>query len=389
MKKVVLKRGKEVIFRNRHLWIFSGAIDSYPQGYEEGAIYPVYSSQDELLGHAYFHRGQSLAGRIVAFGDEDPWTAICRHLDQALALREALFNPVDTNGFRLVNGEGDHLPGLTIDQYADYLVLQSGTLGIDLLKGKIVQYLVEKKRWKGIFEKSASGSRKEEGLSESIGVIWGDSQEEILIRENGLHFRVNWEKGQKTGFFLDQREMRKLVQRMSSGRKVLNCFSYTGGFSIYALAGGASSVDSLDISESALLMGQENLELNGGSKVPTKWISQDAFDFLRSDPLKYDLIILDPPAFIKKKKDLTQGLRGYREINYQVLSKIPKGSFLLTCSCSYYLDEDSFRSLLFQAAQKAGRDVQVIVESFHAPDHPVNLFHPEGRYLKSFLLYVA
>ncbi|MBP9842013.1 MAG: class I SAM-dependent rRNA methyltransferase [Simkaniaceae bacterium] len=388
-QNVILKRGKEVIFRNRHLWIFSGAIESYPKGYQEGAIYPVCSSKGDLLGHAYFHSKQSLAGRIVSFGDEDPWQGICRHLDQAINLRKALFHPQETNAFRLVNGEGDHLPGLVIDQYGEYLVLQSGTLGIDLLKEKIVTYLMEKGVWKGVFEKSSSGSRKEEGLQDQIKVLAGTPCENIEIIENGVRFRVNWEKGQKTGFFLDQREMRLLVKKMSRGRKVLNCFSYTGGFSIYALQGGAAAVDSLDISAAALAMGKEHLHMNGGTDVPVQWIEQDAFDFLRNDSLNYDLVILDPPAFVKKKRDLAQGIRGYREINHQAMSKMPRGSFLLTCSCSYYLDEAEFRTLLFQAAEKAEREVQVIHESFHAPDHPLNLFHPEGRYLKSFLLYLT
>lgn len=388
MSGVVLKKGKEVIFFNRHLWIFSGAIESYPRLFVEGEIYPVLCSKGTLLGHAYFHASQSLAGRVVAFGAEDPWKAICRHLDQALLLRDTLFNPKMTDSFRLINGEGDHLPGLIVDQYADYLVLQSGTLGMDRLKGKIVDYLAEKKRWKGIFEKSSSGSRKEERLHDSVGVLWGETVEEILIRENNLRFKVSWRTGQKTGFFLDQREMRHLIQKISHGKKVLNCFSYTGGFSLYALAGGASSVDSLDISASALLMGQEHLALNGGSAVPVRWLEKDAFDFLRADPLNYDVVILDPPSFIKKKKDVEQGVRGYREINHQAFMKMPRGSFLLTCSCSYYLDIEQFRSLLFQAAEKAGRDVQIILESFHAPDHPINLFHSEGRYLKSILLYL-
>ena len=388
MSAVVLKKGKEVIFLNRHLWIFSGAVESYPRPFVEGDIYPVLCFKGTLLGHAYFHSSQSLAGRIVAFDSEDPWKAICRHLDQALLLRETLFDFKITNSFRLMNGEGDHLPGLIVDQYADYLVLQSGSLGMDRLKGKIVAYLAEKKRWKGIFEKSSSGSRKEERLHDCVGVLFGETVEEILIRENGLQFKVNWRTGQKTGFFLDQREMRHLVQKMSRGKKVLNCFSYTGGFSIYALAGGAASVDSLDISSSALAIGESHVALNGGAKVPVQWLEKDAFDFLRSDPLNYDLVILDPPAFIKKRKDIEQGIRGYREINHQALSKMPKGSFLLTCSCSYYLEIEQFRSLLFQAAEKLGRDIQIILESFHAPDHPVNLFHPEGRYLKSILIYI-
>jgi 23S rRNA (cytosine1962-C5)-methyltransferase len=387
--KIVLKKGKESFFRGRHPWIFSGAIASYPDSFEDGAIFPIHSHNGDLLGHGYFRKSNSLAGRILSFGKEDPWTAVYRHLDQAIQMRDSLLNQNATNAYRLVNGEGDHIPGLIVDQYGEYLVLQSSTLGIDLMKERVVEHLAKKGRWRGIFEKSTSTSREQEGLSQKIGCLWGEEVEEITIRENHLHFLINWKKGQKTGFFLDQREMRSLIGSLSKGRRVLNCFSYTGGFSVYALKNGATRVDSLDCSATALDEAKKNFSLNSLPLDEHLFIEKDAFDFLRKDPLEYDLVILDPPAFIKRKNDLSQGVKGYREINAQVLSKMPKGSILLTCSCSYYMDEALFRTTLFQAGQNAGRDLQIIKETFHALDHPISLFHPEGRYLKSLLIYIS
>ncbi|MCI0381973.1 MAG: class I SAM-dependent rRNA methyltransferase [Chlamydiae bacterium] len=386
--KVILKKGKEAIFKNRHQWIFSGAIESYPDDFDEGHIYPIFSFDKKLLGHGYFHSSLSLAGRILSFGDQDPWEAIYDHLDNAIALRAALFSHQETNAYRLVNGEGDYLPGLIIDQYGEYLVLQSNTLGMDLMKEKILDYLIQKKRWKSVFEKSISSSRKEEGLEDRVSLLWGKEIEEIPILENGLHFFADWKRGQKTGFFLDQREMRHLVKTISKDRTVLNCFSYTGGFSVYALAGGAISVTSVDSSKPALEMARKNLRANGFKEDQSPLIEADVFQFLREDPLDYEIAILDPPAFVKKKKDISQGINGYREINMQVLSKMAKGSFLLTSSCSYYIDETLFRTIIFQAAQSTNRDVQIVKESFHSVDHPISIFHPETRYLKNFLLYL-
>ncbi len=385
---IILKKGKENIFQNRHLWIFSGAIASYPTHFENGHIYSVYSHDGTLLGSAYFNQSKSLAGRILAFGEVNPWKSVCTYLDKAIFLRDQFFDLKKTNAFRLLNGEGDFIPGLVIDQYDEYLVLQSGSLGIDLLKDRIVDYLAAKKRWKGIYEKSSGSSRKEEKLQDNIGVLWGEEKEDITILENGFSFKVYWKKGQKTGFFLDQREMRAEIKELSHNKKVLNVFSYSGGFSIYAMAGGAKSVDSLDNSMQATEWAKQNFQLNGFADGRSRFLAQDAFSFLSKEPLEYDLIILDPPAFAKKKHDIIQASKGYREINYQTLSKMPKGSILLTCSCSYYVDEELFQTLVFQAAKMANRSVQIVGKHLLAKDHPVNLFHPESHYLKSLLLYV-
>lgn len=391
MKKdgIVLKKGKEAIFHNQHLWIFSGAIFSFPDFFENGGIYPVYSASGDQLGSAYFHKGKSLSGRILSFGSKDPWEAIYSHLDQAIALRTCFFDLKVTNAFRLVNGEGDFLPGLVLDQYGEYLILQSNSLGADRLKGKIVDFLLQKKKWKGIFEKSSSSSRKEEKLPDSIAVLWGEEVEELSILENRFSFYVNWKRGQKTGFFLDQREMRKKVGELSSGRRVLNCFSYSGGFSIYGWAGGAKSVDSIDSSSQAIEWAKRNALINGFTEKEGKFLQQDAFLFLSEDDLNYDFVVLDPPAFAKKKEDLPQAMKGYRELNYQVISKMPKRSLLLTSSCSYHVEESLFQTILFQAARMAKREVQIIGKHIPAIDHPTNLFHPESNYLKSILLYLS
>jgi 23S rRNA (cytosine1962-C5)-methyltransferase len=386
---VILKKEKEKIFQNKHLWVFSGAIASFPDSFENGHLYPIYSHNHQLLGHGYFHQGKSLCGRVVSFGSEDPKKAIVSHLDQAIALRKQLFHPQVTNAFRVVNGEGDRLPGLILDQYDEALVIQSGTLGMDvLLKELILENLVKRKLWKGIYEKSTGSSRKEEKLPEAVRVLFGEDKEEFTILEHGLSFHINWKRGQKTGFFLDQREMRKSIQTLSHKKRVLNCFCYSGGFSVYALAGGASSVHSLDVSSQALSWAEKNIEMNGFSKELNPCLEVDVFKFLSEETLPYDLVILDPPAFAKKKQDIPQASKGYREINRQVLSKLPKDSLLLTCSCSYYIDEAMFQTLLFQAAKMANREIQILGKHLLGMDHPINLFHPESSYLKSFLLRV-
>lgn len=385
---ITLKKGKEAIFHNRHLWIFSGAIERFPESFTNGAIYPIYSHEKTLLGHGYFNKGKSLCGRIVAIGSQDPHEAIRRNLEKAVQLRAICFDLKKTSAYRLVHGEADFLPGLVIDQYGDYLVLQSNALGIDLLKEEIVAILLKMGKWKGIFEKSSSVSRREEQLKENIGVLYGEDKEELDVLENGLKFRVHWRKGQKTGFFLDQREMREEVRSLSFNKRVGNCFSYSGGFSVYALAGGAKHVDSIDISEKAIDWAKMNCQLNGFSEERASFYTCDAFKFLEENPLDYDLLILDPPAFAKKKQDIPQATKGYREINTIALSKLPSRSMLLTCSCSYHIDKALFQTILFQAAKAAKREVQIIGEHRLGKDHPINLFHPEGNYLKSLLLYI-
>jgi 23S rRNA (cytosine1962-C5)-methyltransferase len=382
VKKVILKPGKEKPILSRHHWIFSGALQ-YPLTCEVGELLPVYSASQHLLGWAYFNPKCSLAGRMVSFGEGDPLLSIEKHLKEALQLRHQLFNKSNTNGYRLVNGEGDLLPGLIVDRYNDSLVLQIGTYGMEKLISFIVDQLNQLlPECTTIYEKSSLPSRKLEGLPDYEGHLKGNQKQTVML-ENGLRFLIDFEEGQKTGFFLDQREMRAFIAEYASNKRVLNCFAYSGGFSLYAARKGAI-VDSLDISGKALAWAKENFRLNG---LEGNFIEEDAFDFLKRSALEYDMIILDPPAFAKKKEDVKNAMSGYRELNRLVLSKMPPG-YLLTCSCSYHIDEELFQKLIFQAALMAKREVKILSRHRMAPDHPVNLYHPESDYLKSLFLYV-
>lgn len=385
-KKVSLSEGKEKALLNRHHWIFSGAVKSAPSNLE-GDILPVYSYKDELLGHAYFNSKAKIFGRMLSFGKDKPLETIEHNLNAAFELRRQFFNESSTNAYRLVNAEGDFLPGLIVDRYGEGLVIQLSTLGMEKLRVFLIEYLKNKLRPAFIYEKSILPSRKEEGLEPFEKLLYGDLAEEILVRENGLKFLVSPKQGQKTGFFLDHRAMREQIRLLSRGKKVLNCFAYTGGFSIYAASGGATCVDSVDISASAMELARKNAGLNGFS-LPMEFFAADVFQFLRSSPLDYDLVILDPPAFAKKRKDVIQACRGYKDINRLALQKMPDSSLLLTSSCSYFVDEQLFQKVVFQAAAEAKRNVRIIGRHHLAMDHPINIFHPEGDYLKSLLLYV-
>lgn len=386
-KIVTLKPGKDKPIRNRHHWIFSGAIQSLPD-FTDGSILPVQSSNEHFLGYAYFNRKSAITGRMISFDATDPIQSIKQNIDKAITLRQNLFDAKETNAYRIINGEGDCLPGLIVDKYDNLLVVQVSTLGMELLKDKVVSYLQEKCRPTAIYEKSTLPTRKEEGLSDKEAWLWGASISEVEIKENNLKFIVNPEHSQKTGFFLDHRNMRQLVRSLSKGKRVLNAFSYTGGFSIYALAGGATSADSVDISENAIEMARRHTRLNGFDPDLQGFYQADVFKFLREKELNYDFVILDPPAFAKKKKDVVQACRGYKDINRLAIQKMPPKSMLLTCSCSHHVDEVLFQQVVFQAAAEAGRGVRIISRHHLALDHPVNIFHPESDYLTSLLLYI-
>lgn len=386
MKKVVLKPGKEKPLHQRHHWIFSGAIKDLPS-FEDGEVMSVYSSEGEHLGSAYFNRKAKIIGRMLAFDKKSPEEAIKKQLDEAIALRRSFFQEKNTTAFRLVNGEGDLLPGLIVDKYGEVLVLQFSTVGMEKWKAWIVDYLVSALHPKCIFEKSNLPSRKEEGLGISQGLLYGQELTgEVEILENNLRFLVDIAQGQKTGFFLDHREMRKWIKELSANKRVLNCFSYTGGFSVYAAAGGASKIDSVDISSSAVQLAERNMSLNGFDKAG--FFAEDVFEFLRQKQLEYDVVILDPPAFAKKQKDVIPACRGYKDINRLAMQKMPAHSLLLTSSCSYHVNEALFQTVVFQAAVEAGRTVRIIGRHRMAIDHPINICHPESDYLKSLLLYL-
>lgn len=385
---IVLKPGKDKAIRNRHHWIFSGAIARSPK-FADGDILRVYSHDGVLLGSGYFNRQAQIIGRMLCFDESPAIDGVVRHLKNAIGLRRRFFDPKVTNAYRLVNGEGDYLPGLIVDSYRDQLVIQISTVGMEKLRQTVVDTLVKELSPKGIFEKSILPTRKEEGLADFQQLLHGEIDDQVEILENGLRFFVSIKEGQKTGFFLDHREMRNAVRALSKGKRVLNCFSYTGGFSVYAAAGGASAVTSMDISEPAIEAAKVNAALNDSKNCKHTFVTADVFAYLRENALDYDIVILDPPAFAKKKKDIIPACRGYKDINRIAMQKMPSDSLLLTCSCSYFVDELLFQKVVFQACTEAKREVRIIGRHHMAVDHPVNLCHPESEYLKSLLLHLT
>lgn len=386
-KRVVLKEGREKSLQKKHPWIFSGAISSSPQ-HEHGEILPVHASNGDFLALAYFHPKNSLAGRVLSFSKEPIDQILEKKIQAAHLLRKRFFDGAVTNAFRLINAEADGLPGLIVDVYNDLFVIQISSYGMERLRPLILKILISSFHPRSIYEKSTSSSRLQEGLKAEEGFLFGDEVKEVEVLENGLKFLVSLTEGQKTGFFLDQREMRQKIAKFTKDKRVLNCFSYTGGFSLFALHGGASYVESVDICKKASALCERNTLLNNFSLNKHKIVQGDVFEYLKSSALDFDIVICDPPAFAKKRDDIAIACKGYKDLNRSLFSKMPKNSLLLTSSCSYFIDEDLFQNLLFQAALEANRNVRIINKHIQAEDHPVSLYHPEGSYLKSFLLYV-
>lgn len=384
---VFLKPGRDKAIRNRHHWIFSGAVQSLPH-FEDGDLLPVFASDGLQIGSGYFNRKSGIIGRMLSFDKTPPMEALDQLLKSALKLRQDSIDLSSTNGFRLVNAEGDGIPGLILDVYDKAVVLQSSTKGIDRIKPWIIDWINSHIKSETIYEKSVLQARREEGIPDVQGHLSGIEQDEIVFKENGLKFSTSLSKSQKTGFFLDHREMRQWIRQLSKDKRVLNAFSYTGGFSIYALAGGAIAADSMDISEEALEAAKHNFTLNGWNPNDHQFYCENVFTALRQKDLNYDIVILDPPAFAKKQKDIIPACRGYKDINRVAMHKMPPQSMLLTCSCSHFIDEELFQKVIFQAALEARRQVRILGRHRLAPDHPINIFHPEGNYLKSFLLFL-
>ena len=385
--QLTLKPGKDRPIRQRHHWIFSGAVESL-SSYEEGDAAQVSSHEGEKLGVALLGKGGSIVGQMIAFGNESLEEAFASRIQEAASLRRRLFNPSVTNAFRLINTEGDGLPGLIVDVYKDVLVMQISTPGMERRKELILSHLIQAFSPRAVFEKSTSSLRKREGLSQQKLHLYGEANPEIEVLENGLVFSVHVLEGQKTGLFLDQREMRSQVRELSFKKRVLNCFSYTGGFSIAAFAGDAAFVESVDISAKCGLAIQRNIELNGFNSEKHRFVAGDAIDFIIQQPLDYDLIILDPPAFAKKRQDIPKASHAYRKLNRKALEKMPSGSLLLTCSCSSQIDDKLFQNLLFKASLESGRRVRILGHHRQAADHPISMYHPESAYLKSLILEV-
>ena len=391
-KKVYLKPGKEESLKRFHPWVFSGAIARVEGEPEEGEVVDVYTSQKEFIACGHFQVG-SIAVRVLSFRQETIDHAFwVRRLEVAKDLRRALGligNP-QNNTYRLVHGEGDNLPGLIIDVYDHTAVMQAHSAGMHVYRMEIADALSEVMGdvIQNIYYKSETTLPfKADLLATENGFIKGGSPENIAM-ENGLKFHVDWLKGQKTGFFVDQRENRHLLEHYAKGRNVLNMFCYTGGFSFYAMRGGANLVHSVDSSAKAIDLTNENVELNFPGDARHQAFAEDAFKFLDRMGDQYDLIILDPPAFAKHRDALRNALRGYTKLNAKAFEKIRPGGILFTFSCSQVVNKQDFRNAVFTAAAQSGRSVRILHQLTQPGDHPVNIYHPEGEYLKGLVLYV-
>lgn len=390
-KKIYLKSGKEESLKRFHPWVFSGAIQRIEGEPEEGEIVDVYTSKREFIACGHFQIG-SIAVRILSFKQEEInygfWK---RKLAVAYDLRHSLglSGNSTNNTFRLVHGEGDNLPGLIIDIYAHTAVMQAHSVGMHVYRMEIAEALLEimGEIVQHIYYKSETTLPFKADLGAVDGFIKGGSPENLAM-EYGLKFHVDWLKGQKTGFFIDQRENRHLLERYVRGRNVLNMFCYTGGFSFYAMRGGANLVHSVDSSAKAIDLTNKNVELNFPGDKRHKAYAEDAFKYLDRMGDQYDLIILDPPAFAKHKDALRNALRGYTKLNAKAFEKIKPGGILFTFSCSQAVDKINFRNAVFTAAAQSGRSVRILHQLTQPGDHPVNIYHPEGEYLKGLVLYV-
>ena len=388
MKQIYLKRGKEESLRRFHPWIFSGAIHHADEGIVDGDTVRVIDSNGDYIATGHFQMG-SIAVRVLTFNnvaiDDEFWYS---RLKSALNMRTAIGlvgNP-NNDTYRLVHGEGDLLPGLIIDIYGRTAVMQAHSVGMHLCRKEIAQQLIKvmDKQVDNIYYKSETTLPF---MEPENGFLIGQSDENIGI-ENGLKFRVDWLRGQKTGFFVDQRDNRSLLETYSHGKDVLNMFCYTGGFSVYAMRGGANLVHSVDSSAKAIELTRSNIELNFPGDKRHDAFCEDAFKYLDEAGSNYDLIILDPPAFAKHRGALHNALKGYTRLNMKAFEKIQKGGILFTFSCSQVVTKDNFRNAVFTAAALAHRKVRILHQLHQPADHPINIYHPEGEYLKGLVLYV-
>ncbi len=391
MNRIYLRRGKEESLQRFHPWIYSGAIASIDGKPEEGNVVEVFTSQREYIATGHYQIG-SIMVRVLTFDHE---TIDVEFYKQRLAtaykvrLCIGVADNPQNNTYRLVHGEGDNLPGLVIDIYGNTAVMQAHSVGMHQDRMKVAQALQEvmEGKIKNIFYKSETTLPFKADLGQENGFLLGGSVDDIAM-ENGLKFHVDWLKGQKTGFFVDQRDNRSLLEHYSKDRNVLNMFCYTGGFSFYAMRGGAKCVHSVDSSQKAIDLTNANVELNFPGDPRHKAYAEDAFKYLDNMGDNYDLIILDPPAFAKHKDALRNALKGYTRINHKAFEKIQHGGILFTFSCSQVVTKDNFRAAVFTAAAQAHRKVRILHQLHQPADHPINIYHPEGEYLKGLVLYV-
>ncbi len=385
-KSIRLRKGKDESLKRFHPWIFSGAIQQMDEGIQEGDIVRVLTFEGDFIATGHYQQG-SIAVRVLTFSDveidDEYWHS---RLQSALQMRQAIGLAADS--YRLVHGEGDNLPGLIIDVYGKTAVMQAHSIGMHFMRKQIAQALINvmESRISHIYYKSET-TLPFMTADDMNGFLYGGSDENIAV-ENGLKFRVDWLKGQKTGFFVDQRENRSLLEQYAKGKRVLNMFCYTGGFSFYAMRGGAELVHSVDSSAKAIELTRENVELNFPHDPRHEPFCEDAFKFLERIESSYNLIILDPPAFAKHRGALHNALKGYTRLNQKAFEKIEKGGILFTFSCSQVVTKDHFRNTVFTAAALAKRKVRILHQLHQPADHPINIYHPEGEYLKGLVLYV-
>ena len=390
-KQIFLKRGKEESLKRFHPWIFSGAIHHMDEGIEEGETVRVITAAGEFIAVGHYQIG-SIAVRVLSFEDieinTDFW---CERLQSALDVRigVGIADSPTNNTYRLVHGEGDYLPGLVIDCYGSTAVMQAHSVGMHVCRNEICQALVQVMgdRIANVYYKSETTLPYKADLHQENGFLVGGDASNVAI-ENGLKFHIDWLRGQKTGFFVDQRENRSLLEQYAKGKSVLNMFCYTGGFSVYAMRGDAKQVHSVDSSAKAIELTNDNVALNFPGDARHEAFCEDAFKYLDEHDQQYDLIVLDPPAFAKHHAALRNALKGYTRLNVKGLQRIKKGGILFTFSCSQVVTKDNFRNAVFTAAAQVGRKVRILHQLHQPADHPINIYHPEGEYLKGLVLYV-
>lgn len=390
-KQIFLKRGKEESLKRFHPWIFSGAIHHMDEGIEEGETVRVITAAGEFIAVGHYQIG-SIAVRVLSFEDieinTDFW---CERLQSALDVRigVGIADSPTNNTYRLVHGEGDYLPGLVIDCYGSTAVMQAHSVGMHVCRNEICQALVQVMgdRIANVYYKSETTLPYKADLHQENGFLVGGDASNVAM-ENGLKFHIDWLRGQKTGFFVDQRENRSLLEQYAKGKSVLNMFCYTGGFSVYAMRGDAKQVHSVDSSAKAIELTNDNVALNFPGDVRHEAFCEDAFKYLDEHDQQYDLIVLDPPAFAKHRAARRNALKGYTRLNVKGLQRIKKGGILFTFSCSQVVTKDNFRNAVFTAAAQVGRKVRILHQLHQPADHPINIYHPEGEYLKGLVLYV-
>lgn len=386
--KVYLHPAKDKSLRNRNPWVYSGAVNRIDGFEQNGQTAEIVTAHGGFLAMGYVNPESQIVCRVLSWEKADIDRAFLEDRIRASIDRRAMVLGDATDSCRIVNTEGDFLPGLIVDKYGSGIVVQILTAGMEFFRDDILAILRELLSPSFIVERSDAASRLDEGLEARSGVLEGVVEGPVEIRENNLRFRADVIRGQKTGFYLDQRESRRIIGGFSAGKRVLNLFSYTGGFSVYAAAGGATEVISVDSSGPALELAKENMALNGFGELPARYVRSDVFAFLNEEKGPWDVIVLDPPAFASRKAQVDQAARGYKDLNMRCLRKLAPGGILASYSCSHHVDRTLFRQIAYSAAVDAVRDTQVIVQTEHPLDHPFDLCHKEGEYLKGIMLRV-